>query len=57
MLEEREEYLVRKIAKLLHVAHADFIDEKIKVKEKMKGPSSESESESDSSSGSDATSS
>ena len=27
-LEEREEYLIRKIAKLLHVTHADFIDEK-----------------------------
>ena len=32
-LEEREEYLIRKIAKLLHVTHADFIDEKIKAKE------------------------
>ncbi len=31
-LEEREEYLIRKIAKLLHVPHADFIDEKLKVK-------------------------
>jgi len=31
-LEEREEYLIRKIAKLLHVTHADFIDEKLKVK-------------------------
>ncbi len=31
-LEEREEYLVRKIAKLLHVPHDDFIDEKLKAK-------------------------
>jgi len=31
-LQEREEYLIRKIAKLLHVPHADFIDEKLKVK-------------------------
>ena len=31
-LEEREEYLIRKIAKLLHVPHADFIDEKLKAK-------------------------
>ena len=31
-LEENEEYLVRKIAKLLHVSHADFIDEKLQAK-------------------------
>lgn len=31
-LEEREEYLIRKIAKLLHVRHPDFIDEKLKAK-------------------------
>lgn len=31
-LDEREEYLIRKIAKLLHVTHDDFIDEKLKVK-------------------------
>lgn len=31
-LEEREEYLIRKIAKLLHVIHADFIDEKLRAK-------------------------
>ena len=31
-LEEREEYLIPKIAKLLHVPHADFIDEKLKAK-------------------------
>jgi len=31
-LEEREEYLIRKIAKLLHVTHEDFIDEKLKAK-------------------------
>ena len=31
-LEEREEYLIRKIANLLHVPHADFIDEKLKMK-------------------------
>ena len=32
-LEEREEYLIRKIAKLLHVHHRDFIDEKLRTKE------------------------
>ena len=31
-LEENEEYLIRKIAKLLHVAHEDFIAEKLRVK-------------------------
>lgn len=31
-LEENEEYLIRKVAKLLHIVHADFIDEKLKVK-------------------------
>ncbi len=31
-LEEREEYLIRKVAKLLHVPHGDFIDEKLKAK-------------------------
>ena len=31
-LEEREEYLIRKVAKLLHVSHTDFIDEKLKAK-------------------------
>ena len=36
-LDEGEEYLVRKIAKLLHVEHKDFIDQKLKAKAKMKG--------------------
>lgn len=36
-LEENEEYLVRKIAKLLHVSHADFIDEKIRAKNASEG--------------------
>lgn len=31
-LADREEYLIRKIAKLLHVEHSDFIDEKLKAK-------------------------
>lgn len=31
-LEEREEYLIRKLAKLLHVPHRDFIEEKLRVK-------------------------
>jgi len=31
-LQEREEYLIRKVAKLLHVTHKDFIDEKLKAK-------------------------
>ena len=31
-LDEGEEYLIRKVAKLLHVEHADFIDEKIRAK-------------------------
>lgn len=31
-LAEREEYLIRKIAKLLHVSHRDFIDEKLRAK-------------------------
>ena len=34
-LQEREEYLVRKIAKLLHVSHKDFIAAKIRVKEEL----------------------
>ena len=32
-LEEHEEYLIRKIAKLLHIDHGDFIAEKLKAKE------------------------
>lgn len=31
-LEEREEYLIRKVAKLLHVRHDEFIEEKLKAK-------------------------
>ena len=31
-LEEHEEYLIRKIAKLLHIDHSDFIAEKLKAK-------------------------
>ena len=34
-LEEREEYLIRKIAKLLHVTHTDFIDEKLEAKKRQ----------------------
>ena len=32
-LEEHEEYLIRKIAKLLHIDHSDFIAEKLKAKD------------------------
>ncbi len=32
-MEKHEEYLVRKIAGLLHVSHKDFIDAKVKVKQ------------------------
>ncbi|HXV64465.1 MAG TPA: TerB family tellurite resistance protein [Vicinamibacteria bacterium] len=31
-LDVGEEYLIRKIAKLLHVSHRDFIDEKLRAK-------------------------
>ena len=33
-LEKHEEHLVRKIAKLIHVPHEDFIDAKLKAKER-----------------------
>lgn len=36
-LEEREEYLIRKLAKLLHVSHRDFIDAKLRVKSEREG--------------------
>jgi uncharacterized tellurite resistance protein B-like protein len=35
-LEQHEEYLIRKIAKLLHVRHEDFIDAKIRAREYMR---------------------
>ena len=35
-LEENEEYLIRKAAKLLHVEHRDFIEEKIAAKARAK---------------------
>lgn len=34
-LQDREEFLVRKIAKLLHVQHRDFINEKIRIKKEL----------------------
>ena len=34
-LDKYEEYLIRKIADLLHVSHRDFIKEKLKVKKKI----------------------
>jgi uncharacterized tellurite resistance protein B-like protein len=34
-LEQHEEYLIRKISKLLHVRHEDFIDAKIRAREYM----------------------
>jgi uncharacterized tellurite resistance protein B-like protein len=36
-LEQHEEYLIRKIAKLLHVRHEEFIDAKIRAREFVKG--------------------
>jgi uncharacterized tellurite resistance protein B-like protein len=35
-LEKHEEYLVRKIAKLIHVPHPDFIDAKLKAQETLR---------------------
>ena len=35
-LDENEEYLIRKLATLLHVTHPDFIDEKLKAKARAK---------------------
>jgi uncharacterized tellurite resistance protein B-like protein len=35
-LEEREEYLIRKVAYLLHVAHEDFIAEKLAARERRR---------------------
>ncbi len=35
-LDENEEYLIRKLATLLHVTHPDFIDEKLKAKAQTK---------------------
>jgi uncharacterized tellurite resistance protein B-like protein len=34
-IEQHEEYMIRKIAKLLHVYHDDFINAKIRAKDKM----------------------
>ena len=34
-LEQHEEYLIRKIAKLLHVRHEDFIDAKVRARDYM----------------------
>jgi uncharacterized tellurite resistance protein B-like protein len=36
ILDKHEEYMVRKIAGLIHVSHKDFIDTKIKVKKRLK---------------------
>lgn len=36
-LDENEEYLIRKAAKLLHVPHRDFIEEKIRARERAEG--------------------
>lgn len=36
-LEQHEEYLIRKIAKLLHVRHQDFIDAKLKARDRRMG--------------------
>ncbi len=35
-LEQHEEYLIRKIAKLLHVRHQDFIDAKLKARDDLR---------------------
>lgn len=36
VLEKNEEYVIRKIAKLLHVSHRDFIDTKLKARAKAR---------------------
>jgi len=36
ILDKHEEYMVRKIAGLIHVSHKDFIDTKIKVKKRLR---------------------
>jgi uncharacterized tellurite resistance protein B-like protein len=36
-LEQHEEYLIRKVAKLLHVRHQDFIDAKLKARDDLRG--------------------
>lgn len=35
ILDKHEEYMVRKIAGLIHVSHKDFIDAKLRVKKRM----------------------
>lgn len=40
-LEKHEEYLVRKIAKLIHIDHRDFIDAKLKAQETLRREASE----------------
>ncbi len=40
-LEKHEEHLIRKIAKLIHVPHPDFIDAKLRAKESLKHEASE----------------
>ena len=40
-LEKHEEHLVRKIAKLIHVPHQDFIDAKLKARESLRREASE----------------
>lgn len=35
-LEQHEEYLIRKVAKLLHVRHEDFIDAKLKARDDLR---------------------
>jgi len=40
-LEKHEEHLVRKIAKLIHVPHEDFIDAKLKARETLRREASD----------------
>ena len=40
-LEKHEEYLIRKVAKLIHVPHPDFIDAKLRARESLKREAAE----------------
>jgi uncharacterized tellurite resistance protein B-like protein len=40
-LEKHEEHLIRKIAKLIHVDHRDFIDAKLRAQEDLRREASE----------------
>ena len=40
-LEKHEEHLIRKVAKLIHVRHSDFIDAKLRAQESLKREAAE----------------